>query len=559
MDKVVSRECRFVVHVPARYGVNEDTHVVKELLHYADGRTEKNLRIIENFKRPFWVTQDHARNHKQKKEYETLDKLVEGKATQSDLAREAACRLGSRFAGVRDLRTIKRSPYIYGIDVNSRTYINHLYKQKFKNVATPYEVCILDIEADTLKETITIISIAMPDKILTVFTDDYIGHMSTKDTIEGKSLEIASKLNYLFEKHAPKTDLSERCKREYMLVENELEAILVVMKRLHEWSPDIVGVWNIDYDLPKMLDVLTANNISPEEVMCDPSIKGPLKTFKYKQGRDKTAKGSAINVEQRWHVVTATSSFWWIDAMCAYYYIRVGGKAIPGGYSLDNVLSKELGKKLGKLKFEGDVDSKYKGIEWHQYMTANKPLEYIIYNQWDVMSVLELDNLTKDLSVVMPMLAGDSGFDVFNSGPKRIIDAMHFFYLDNGRVMSTMDPNGDDKDLLGMGKWIVLLPSYRIRNAGMDALVEGGSENNVRSFVYDSDQVSGYPSDGVAANVGYSTTKCEVAEIEGMSTDDFREHNINMLLGRVNALSYGSGMLNMPKIAELMDYIDRRE
>lgn len=173
--------------------------------------------------------------------------------------------------------------------------------------------------------------------------------------------------------------------------------------------------------------------------------------------------------------------------MCAYYYIRVGGKAIPGGYSLDNVLSKELGKSLAKLKFENEVESKYKGIEWHQYMTANKPLEYIIYNQWDVMSVIELDNLTKDLSVVMPMLAGDSGFDVFNSGPKRIIDAMHFFYLDHDRVMATMDPNGDDKDLLGMGKWIVLLPSYRIRNAGTRALKEDGSENNVRMYTYDSD------------------------------------------------------------------------
>lgn len=72
-------------------------------------------------------------------------------------------------------------------------------------------------------------------------------------------------------------------------------------------------------------------------------------------------------------------------------------------------------------------------------------------------------------------------------------------------------------------------------------------------------QVSGYPSDGVAANVGYSTTKCEVSEIEGMDTNEFREHNINMLLGRVNALSYGSAMLNMPKIVELMEYLDNQQ
>ena len=75
MPELVGKEFRFATHVPAIYNVRPDIHVIKEILHYSDGSTKPNLRIIENFKRPIWITQPHHRNHIEKKEFESMDKL----------------------------------------------------------------------------------------------------------------------------------------------------------------------------------------------------------------------------------------------------------------------------------------------------------------------------------------------------------------------------------------------------------------------------------------------------------------------------------------------------
>lgn len=486
MTDIVSRECRFVQHIPATRA-NKDTHMVKEIIHYSDGTSKKNLRLIEDFKRPFWVTKEHKRNHKQKKESEYLDNLLEGKATESDLGRAAATKLGPRYNGIRDLFSVKPSPYLYGTDVNSRTYIKHLYQNKYPDKITPYEVCILDIEVDTLTNTIIIVTIATNSKSHTIITKPYLSNICSKQNITDIEATIIPKLEYLYNQYIPKTKISGYIKPTYQIVDNELDLVKVIMAKLHNWKPDIVSGWNIGYDLGKMLNVLEKNNIPVESIMCDPGLPPALRKFKFIPGRSKTAKGSPINPEERWPVVRATSSFCWLDAMSAHRFIRVGGKAVPGGYSLDNVLKNELGDKLGKLKFKDSAASKTKGIDWHRYMVANMPLEYITYNQWDVISILEMDSKTLDLSTVLPMLSGVSNFDVFNSGPKRIIDALHFFYLDNKRVLSTHNPRGDDKDLLGLGGWINILPSCRVSEKGIPILKEGGPDTNIRMYVSDSD------------------------------------------------------------------------
>lgn len=459
MPTIKARECRFVIHVPATE-YNKDTHLVKEVIHYEDGSSVKNLRLIEDFKRPFWTTKEHHRNHKQKKESEELDKLLEGKATESDLAKHIAIKLGSQYNGVTDMRTIRKSPYVYGIDVNSRTYIKHLYQEKYPITPTPYDVCIFDIEANVITDEITIISISTLDKIHTVITKQYLQtKATTKTSLEDIKNEIVPKLEYLYKKHVPETDISKNVKRSYDIAENELDAIFRVMKVAHEWKPDIMAVWNISYDIGKLISTLEKYNVDPRDVFCDPAVPKKLRRFRFKEGPKQkvTASGkfTPINIEEQWHTVICTSSFYWIDAMSAHRYIRVGGKTVPGGYSLDNILKHELGDNLGKLHFKTEDQTILKGsIDWHKYMTANMPLEYITYNQWDVLSVLHLDDKTTDLKQVLSMLAGVSNFDIFNSGPKRIVDALHFFYLDRGRVLSAKDAVVDDKDHLGLGSWI---------------------------------------------------------------------------------------------------------
>ena len=126
MSEVVARECKFVTHIRANEN-RPDIHLIKERIYFSDGTSKPNLRILENYKRPFYITKEPYRNHKQKKEHESLIKVNEYWSTQSELVKEASKRLGiiSRNPTYRD---VALSPYIYGTDIDSRVFLKYQYR-----------------------------------------------------------------------------------------------------------------------------------------------------------------------------------------------------------------------------------------------------------------------------------------------------------------------------------------------------------------------------------------------------------------------------------------------
>ena len=485
MAKLIGKECKFVTHLRAIPNVREDTHVIKEILHYEDGTLKDNLKIVKNFKRPFYVVKEHLRKYKDKKESEELDRLNKYYSTESDLGRNIASRLGQQYVGITSVKDVRDSPYVYGIDVNSSTIIKKMYMDKYPDITSKYKLATLDIESDVVREEITICTLAMEDKIYTVFTEEYL---KNSNVVNNKVIE---RLDSLYKNYIPDGEIKQKAKIEFKIVKNEYELIKEIFAKAHKWHPDFVAIWNIDYDIPYMVRVIEKYGGDPADIFSDPSLPKELRYFQYKQGMKQKITESGVykpvNPEEQWHVVKTPAMFYLIDAMSAHRYVRVGGKTIPGGYSLDNILTKELGKKFKKLKF-GEED-RYKGVEWHMYMSEKMPLEYIIYNMWDCMSMLELDKKTKDLEVVLPMLSGASSFDIFNSGPKKIVDGMYFFYQEYNKILGVKPNKVNADSILGLGEWIVLLPSHRIKNNGLQAVQESSTTRlNTRAYVYDSDE-----------------------------------------------------------------------
>jgi len=520
MESIKARECKHITYIPAVDDYREDTYVIKELIHYKDGTHKPNLRIMSNLKRSFYLTKPHYRNHKQKKESELLSKLNIYHATESDLGKIIASRLGPPYIGKTALRDVQSSPYLYGIDVNSKS--------------------------------IMIITLATFDRIYTVATKEYLKN----------STNIVPQIDYLYNKYAPETEIKNHIHREFEEAENELDAIKKIFKKAHEWKPDFVAIWNITYDLPYMLDVLRKNYIKPEDIFSDPNIPKHLRYFRFKEGMKQkltdSGKYTPINIEEQWHYVECPAHFYFIDAMSAHRYIRVGGKTMPGGYSLDNILEQELGEDFKKLKF--DNNPKYKGIEWHKYMSREKPLEYIVYNMWDVMSMLVLDKKTKDLSHVITLLAGISPYDIFNSGPKKIIDAMHYYYLNQGEVLAAKPCKVEDDSMLNLSNWITLLPADRIKNKGLQLIEEDPELHmNTRTNVFDSDISGSYPSCTLACNVSRKTLDRELISIEGKEKEFFKLENINLFSGDVNATAYCVNMFNFPSIYELIEKYEKEK
>ena len=549
--ELVGKECKFSLHLPAIEDYRKDTHIVKEILHYSDGSRRSNLKVVENFKRPFWITKDFYRTHEQKKESEDIAKLNKFYSTESDLGRNIASRLGQRYVGKTKLREVRDSPFVYGIDVSTAALIKKAYMDRFPDAISSNQLATLDIENDvTGKKEISVISLVMNDKIHTVIRKDWLNN--TRD--------VESQIKHLFEKHVPDTDIKKNAKMTIEILDNEMLLVKHILAKAHEWKPDFIAIWNIDYDIPYMLKVLEKYGINPKDVFSDPDIPKHLRYFRYKEGMKQklteSGKYTPINPEEQWHSIICPSHFYWIDAMSAHRYVRAGGKTVPGGYSLNNILNMELGEKLKKLKF-GEKES-IQGIEWHIYMAKNKPLEYVVYNQWDCMSMIELDQKTKDLSHVMSMLSGVSDFGIFNSGPKKIIDAMHFFYIEKEKVLGTKPARVQDNKILGLDDWIVLLPSYRVKENGLQVIEENPDLCiNARAHVFDSDCVSSYPSDTVAANVSRETTRREVISIGDIPKQDFKLQNINLFFGDVNAIQYCTNMFGFPDMFELEELIQK--
>jgi len=548
MAEIKLRECKFVMHVPAIEGVREDFHMVKELVTYDDGTTRNKLTWLRDFKRPFYVTKKHKRRHKQKKEFEYLDNVNTHYSTQSDLANNIAIKIEKGYYKKNNLRDVVDNPYLYGVDVNSCTYIKRIYQEKYPDNTSEFTVCTLDIENDVDTGIISVITVSMKDKIYTAIHKDLIkNHPNAKETI------IA-----LYDKWVPDTQIKKDVGiPEIKIFDNELDIIVNVFKKVHSWMPDFLTVWNLNYDIPKIMSVLDKYGMRYEDVFCDPTINKKLRLFKYKEGQKQRVTESgrimAINPEQQWHTAYNTASFVMIDAMAAYSYVRVGQAAVPGGYSLDNILKHN--KINTKLTFDNEI--KYKGADWHKYMVAQKPLEYVVYNIYDTTSMLVLENKTKDLTTSVPILAGVSSFDIFNSGPKKLVDGLNFFYLNNKRVLGCKPSRINDDKILGLDGWVTTLPAYRLVDNGIKCIAEDDSiVTNTRCHVYDIDAISSYPSDTIAANISKQTTMKEIKSISGFTKEGFMYQNINLSSGNVNSIEYCTNMFNFPTLDELETKID---
>lgn len=544
----VGTECRFAVYVNPKFD-NNDYHMVKETIHYSDGTTKPSIKIIENYKRSFYVTKPGQRNHKDKKEWEYIDKLTEFRTTQSQLVRNAARALGEEYKAQLGLREVSNSPYLYGSDILSTSLIKNEYAVKHPDLNTPFTVCALDVETDVVHGTNQIIltTIVFKDKIVCVATKDFV--LDDKRFVE----TIHKKVDQYIKEYMVKRDY----KLEVLVERNEMEMLFKIFSYLHEWKPDLLSIWNINYDIKKIIEACERYGVDPKDLFSDPEVPDHIKYFRYREGpnQKKKADGTVlpISASDQWHTVFSTSSFYVIDAMCVYRVVRLA-KPAEQSYALDNILDIELG--IRKLKFK-EADA-YSGLKWHEVMQTNFKHEYTVYNIFDVLSMMELEYKTTDLSVALPIFADKTDFSKFNSQPRKIVNELHFKCLEHGRVIGTTGSEMiTDLDLktLPLTGWIVTLPSTHMSNNGIKCIEEDPTlVTSIHPLSADIDVGSAYPTNQCVFNVSKETTKREVISVKGMHFDTFSLLNINALSGAVNAVDYCTQMFKFPPLKELEEH-----
>ena len=60
--------------------------------------------------------------------------------------------------------------------------------------------------------------------------------------------------------------------------------VVACFNKAHEWKPDFVSIWNLDFDITKVTSALKNGGLDPADVFSDPSVPKEFKFFHYKQG-----------------------------------------------------------------------------------------------------------------------------------------------------------------------------------------------------------------------------------------------------------------------------------
>ena len=562
--EILKKEIRFAIHIP-RTDFREDMHYVKEQITYKDGTIEPNTYILKDWKRPVWVTKDAFRNHKDKKEFEFKDKLNQQYTIQSDINKTVAGLLGTPHLANQP-EHIKNSPYTYGYDITSTSLIKYTSLKRNDFVQSPYTIATYDIETNPETNEIVMITVTMGNK----------AHTSVLSRIVKNIGNLNERLRKAVDLYLPKyKDLNLTIK----VFNNEVDMIADSFQIANDWAPDFLAIWNMNFDIPKILDKLKQFDVNPVDVICDKSVPRKYRVCRYKQGITKkiTASGvvKPINPSLQWHTLIATTKFYVIDAMCVYRQLRMAKQEEPS-YSLNAILTKELN--VQKLSFtEAD---QYSGIKWHLFLQENYPVEYIVYNIYDCLSMLELDAKIRDLASSLPSFAAITDFNRFNSNPKKIVDAVFLFGLDRGKVIGTVPklnrleeeaeaediPDSDEEEnendpknykTLDLKGWIQLLPQNLLVHDGLKCLEEYPDVvTNIRGMVCDQDASAAYPSCTLVGNVSKATCVNELIKVDGIREDVFREMNLSVCLGNANLLEYFNVMYSMPSLIEIDNYLN---
>lgn len=551
--EIVKREVRFAIHLPEVDGKRPDLHFIREDITYKDSPIPvPSTYFLEEFQRPVFVTKEAYRNHKDKKEFEERDKLNMQTTTQSKINLTVA-RLLNKPHLANSPNELKSSPYLYGYDISSTSFIKYANLKKNNFVQSSYSVAAFDIETDIDTEEILMATIVYQNKAHTVVLKKFLQGIPEPKYRLKQSME-----NLLPEYTNLEVTLNSH--------DNEVDMLKDIFRVANNWKPAFLAIWNMDFDIGRILERLRYFNVNPIDVICDQSIPRHLRVCRYKQGLKKkvTASGvvKPINPSLQWHTLISTSTFYVIDSMCVFRQLRMAQAERPS-YSLDSILNDELNKR--KLKFS--QADEYKGAKWHTFLQKNYPIEYTVYNIYDCIALLELDQKNKDLSNSLPSFSYITDFAKFNSQVRKITDAMFVFGLERKLICGTVskviqEEEQEDEEIdensvgnyrtLDLKGWIQLLPQNLLLNEGLEIFEDyPGVRSNARGLVCDLDCSSAYPSAILTANVSKSTCVKELINVVGVSEETFRTQNLGVCLGDANMLEYMNVMFNLPTLAEI--------
>jgi hypothetical protein len=556
----IGYECKHAVYSVARDGSPHDLLTIKEKIHFPGGITKNRLSFYGNYRRKFWTTKKEYQDHSDKKEWERLKRCDEFSTTQIEMPQRVVQALG--FGDPKHgMRRLSSSQFLYGSDISTPCLIKANYMTTWPSARSPNDVAVLDLETNVNTEEQYPITgqLTFRDKALLAVDKNWFE--PSVDPV--KEIREAFMLKLFNDEHVgpriqPRMKLEDI---EIVMVDGPVELIKVLFDRAHKWQPDIIEIWNQNFDIPRILNCLRDFGVDPTDILCDPRVPRKFRRCEYEEGatRKKAASGReiGINPAEQWHTLRLTAGFYVICGMCGYKRVRLAG-GNDFSYGLDDVLKRECKPPLGKIRHASDlllgvIEGSFK---WHDVMQTSFKAIYCAYALWDCVSTEILDETTKDVSTMISTLCSWSEYSNYNRQPTMLVNDLHFFTLARGLVIGTGGKTVStelDEETLDLTGWIVSLPAYMIVDNGLPVFKNAPFlRSMLRAHVADLDVKSAYPYGGIIMNISRETTQGELCGIEGVDEVIQRRSGINLMSATTNAVEICTDIYKVPQLSDLL-------
>lgn len=437
-------------HIKTRHG---SAVIVKEKTELKDGTIIPNLRVYENPKRSFYITQNKYRTYRYKPEYELLSRLDKFTVYDHELERSVAQLFNVRGNGNFYKRNeLYRSPYIFGADISIEALIKMNYMNQFPDKHIPPTSGFLDIETSIDTNQIILISYTYNNHVFTAALESFFFEEIDNQRVPINKEELLSYVNTNLE---GKT-LDQKFDYTIEVFDTEIKVIAWIMKKVHESMIDFIGIWNMNFDIPKILNQIKQHNIDPAILFTNPKLEQRFRYLKYHEDMRNVAHFSL-----KWHWLYSTCGSQFIDSLGLYSQCR-RTQGYLEKYDLNSVLDSQL--KLGKLPLKAGS---------HVMMQRHHFKDYIVYNIYDVIGLQLLENKNADI-LSLSVLADVSPVSKFSAQTIRSTNSIYYNLIGKGMVMSCCSSDDDfikfDR-LFGTKTGGTVLPPSGIKNAGINISV----------------------------------------------------------------------------------------
>lgn len=487
---------------------------------------EKYMQAIEEPKIDIYFEKHEFRNHLYNKNYATIDTVEKKTVTYKDIIYEIANDMGDRgkqkiqdcftTRNYKGLKEFMIYPYVYGADYDIRTWYRYQWMKYFDN-DKPKNLSIgfLDIEVDTLESTGFPNSVFDPIDLVTfidithnksytfilvnrkcnsndeVKKDLYKTRHETEEYYLNNIEELKRETHEKFDESYPDMVYN------FYFYKDEIKMLSHLFQLINQLKLDFVGVWNISFDIPYIINRIETLGYDPKEIMCHPDF--PVKECYFK----KDTINFAVKNKSDFFKISSYTVFF--DQMIVYAAIRKGQQELRST-KLTYIAKREIGDEKLDYSEEGSL----KTLGYRNW------LMYVLYNIKDVLLQKGIEERTTDVyTYYFTSYQNITPYENEFKQTVKLRNVQYLFYLDNGmvpgqninailyngKVEKEKEDDEDDDDSKFEGALVgnpLLIDKF-----GM--VLFNHKSNNIFRYSIDMDMTAFYPSTIFEMNIDPST------------------------------------------------------